>query len=224
MMDGVATMDTGNNAALLQLNIEAIAEVKVLTSDYQAEYGRASGLQITAVTKSGTNQFRGSVYEVRRDSDWNSNSWANKQNNQAKTVSKQDDFGLLDRRPGRQARRRQQAVLLLQPGMAAAQGRRPGATSSASRRALNAPAISRDARQQRHPLPVHPRRVNGPACAATDTPRLLARTAAWSARFPPDRLYQIGLNILKQYPMPNLPRSAPASTTTTRDRRRSSAT
>ena len=93
MMDGVATMDTGNNAALLQLNIEAIAEVKVLTSAYQAEYGRASGLQITAVTKSGTNQFRGSVYEVRRDSDWNANSWQNKQNNQAKTVSKQDDFG-----------------------------------------------------------------------------------------------------------------------------------
>ena len=67
--------------------------MKVLTSAYQAEYGRASGLQITAVTKSGTNQFRGSVYEVRRDSDWNANSWQNKQNNQAKTVSKQDDFG-----------------------------------------------------------------------------------------------------------------------------------
>ena len=59
MMDGVSTMDTGNNGQLLQMNPEAIAEVKVLTAGYQAEYGRSSGLQITAVTKSGTNRFRG---------------------------------------------------------------------------------------------------------------------------------------------------------------------
>ena len=51
MMDGVAIMDTGNNGQMLQTNVEAIAEVKILTSGYQAEYGRASGLQITAVTK-----------------------------------------------------------------------------------------------------------------------------------------------------------------------------
>ena len=63
-MDGVATMDTGNNAPLLPLNVEAIAEVKVLTSNYQAEYGRASGLQITAVTKSGGNRVRGSVWSL----------------------------------------------------------------------------------------------------------------------------------------------------------------
>ena len=79
MMDGVSTMDTGNNGQMLQMNVEAIAEVKVLTSGYQAEYGRSSGLQITAVTKSGTNRFRGSVYDVERNSDWNENSWANVQ-------------------------------------------------------------------------------------------------------------------------------------------------
>ena len=39
------------------MNVESIAEVKVLVSGYQAEYGRSSGLQITAVTKSGTNQL-----------------------------------------------------------------------------------------------------------------------------------------------------------------------
>ena len=40
MMDGVSTMDTGSNRPLLQMNVESIAEVKVLTSGYQAEYGR----------------------------------------------------------------------------------------------------------------------------------------------------------------------------------------
>ena len=74
-MDGVSVVDTGNNSQMLQLNVEAIAEVKVLTANYQAEYGRSSGLQITAVTKSGTNRFHGSVYDVKRNSDWNANSW-----------------------------------------------------------------------------------------------------------------------------------------------------
>ena len=66
MMDGVSAMDTGNNGQMLNMNIESIGEVKILTQGYQAEYGRSSGLQITAVTKSGTNQFRGSAYRRLR--------------------------------------------------------------------------------------------------------------------------------------------------------------
>ena len=75
------------------MNTESIAEVKVLESGYQAEYGLRSGLQVMAVTKSGTNQFRGSVYNVRRNSEWNSNSKANKLNGVPKTVSKAQDIG-----------------------------------------------------------------------------------------------------------------------------------
>ena len=77
LLDGIATVNTGGNQQGLQLNSDAIAEVKVIASAYQAEYGRTSGIQISGVTKSGTNQFRGSVYDIERDSDWNSNSWAN---------------------------------------------------------------------------------------------------------------------------------------------------
>ena len=93
MMDGVSTMDTGNNGQMLQMNVESIAEVKVLTSGYQAEYGRSSGMQITAVTKSGTNRFRGSVYDVERNSDWNSNSWVNRMNGDPKTRNEERDWG-----------------------------------------------------------------------------------------------------------------------------------
>ena len=94
VMDGVSTMDTGSSgAALFNMNTESIAEVKVLESGYQAEYGLRSGLQVMAVTKSGTNRFRGSVYNVRRNSDWNSNSEQNKQNGVPKTVSKAQDIG-----------------------------------------------------------------------------------------------------------------------------------
>ena len=45
------------------------------------------------MTKSGTNRFHGSLYDVHRDSDWNSNSWANVQNGDPKPVSKQRDWG-----------------------------------------------------------------------------------------------------------------------------------
>jgi hypothetical protein len=93
MMDGVSTMDTGNNGQLISMNVDSIAEVKVLTQGYQAEFGRSSGLQISAVTKSGTNQYRGSLYDIERNSDWNSNSWVNIQNGDPKPVSKQRDWG-----------------------------------------------------------------------------------------------------------------------------------
>jgi hypothetical protein len=95
VMDGISVMDTGNNSQMLQLNVEAIGEVKVLTSNYQAEYGRASGLQITAVTKGGTNQFHGSAYEYKRNSKWDTNTWVNQKNGDPKTLSKQDDWGYM---------------------------------------------------------------------------------------------------------------------------------
>jgi len=89
----VSTMDTGSNRAIIDLNVESIAEVKVLVSSYQAEFGRSSGLQITAVTKSGSNRFRGSVYDVERNSDWNANSKTNILNGDPKTVLRQRDLG-----------------------------------------------------------------------------------------------------------------------------------
>ncbi|HJZ72133.1 MAG TPA: carboxypeptidase-like regulatory domain-containing protein [Vicinamibacterales bacterium] len=84
MMDGISAMDTGNNGQMLNMNVDAIGEVKILTQGYQAEYGRSSGLQITAVTKSGTNQFRGSAYDIQTNSDWDSNSWVNEKNGDPK--------------------------------------------------------------------------------------------------------------------------------------------
>jgi hypothetical protein len=93
MMDGISAMDTGNNGQMIALNIESIAEVKVLTQGYQAEFGRSSGLQITAVTKSGTNQFRGSGYDLITDSDWNSNRKLNVLNKDPKAVSESKTLG-----------------------------------------------------------------------------------------------------------------------------------
>jgi hypothetical protein len=93
VMDGVSTSSPGNNAIMIRLNTESVGSVKVVTSGYQAEYGRASGVQVTSVTKGGTNRFHGSVYDVERNSDWNSNSKTNILNGDPKTVAKERDFG-----------------------------------------------------------------------------------------------------------------------------------
>lgn len=76
-LDGVTIVDTGNNGTLLSLNLDAISEFKVLTSNYQAEYGRAAGAQISAVTRSGTRDFHGSFYTFRRHDGMNANTWIN---------------------------------------------------------------------------------------------------------------------------------------------------
>ena len=93
MMNGVSAMDTGNNGQMLSLNIESIGEVKVITQGYQAEYGRSSGLQITAVTKSGTNSLHGSAYGILTNSNWNSRSWANQKNGTPQAYSYSDTYG-----------------------------------------------------------------------------------------------------------------------------------
>src|SRR5712691_5592014 len=78
-IDGVANIDTGNNGGnMATTNIDAVAEFKILTNAYQAEYGRAVGGQVQVVTKSGTQTFHGSGYWYGRRSDWNANSWTNK--------------------------------------------------------------------------------------------------------------------------------------------------
>lgn len=71
-LDGVNINDYANGApgsvAGLDLGVDAIREFSVLASNYSAEYGRASGGVINAVTQSGTNGFHGSVYEFLRNS------------------------------------------------------------------------------------------------------------------------------------------------------------
>jgi len=82
MVDGISTMDTGNNGTgLLRLNSDLIAEFKVLTNGQQAEFGRAAGANITIVTKSGTREFHGGTYIFIQNEWMNANSWINNYNN-----------------------------------------------------------------------------------------------------------------------------------------------
>src|SRR5262245_2093267 len=73
-IDGVPVGEEGGDGTThITPNIDAVGEVNVITSGYTAENGRQSSGLISIVTKSGTNQFRGSAwYNARRD-EWNKN-------------------------------------------------------------------------------------------------------------------------------------------------------
>jgi hypothetical protein len=78
--DGVTNKDTGSNSGNYAAPaLDSIAEVRVQTSNFQAEYGRSSGATITVVTRSGSKDFRGSAAFYKRDDAWNGNEYSRRQ-------------------------------------------------------------------------------------------------------------------------------------------------
>ena len=72
LMDGIdnnayGTSNQSYSSQVIQASPDAIAEFKVITSNYSAEYGRVGGAVVNAAMKSGTNQFHGTAYEFLRN-------------------------------------------------------------------------------------------------------------------------------------------------------------
>ena len=75
-VDGGDNMDNGSNDTLnVYPNVDAIAEVKVLTSNYGAQYGRNGSATVETVTKSGTRDFHGDLFEFLRNDDFNARNY-----------------------------------------------------------------------------------------------------------------------------------------------------
>ncbi len=75
-LDGISAVDTGSNTSVHNSpNMDAISEIKVLTSNYQAEHGRNSAGTINVIIKNGTQNFRGSAYWYYRHESLNANSF-----------------------------------------------------------------------------------------------------------------------------------------------------
>jgi len=78
LLDGGLNNDLLDNSNLLDPNPDSIAEFRLLTSNYTAEYGRNGGGIISVVVKSGTNQFHGSGFEFLRNRALDANDYFNK--------------------------------------------------------------------------------------------------------------------------------------------------
>src|SRR5260370_13963492 len=77
-------------------NPDAVAEFRILTNNYTAEYGRSAGGVISVVTKSGTNQWHGSAYDYLRNDAFNANNFFNKSNSaslEPRPILKRNQFG-----------------------------------------------------------------------------------------------------------------------------------
>lgn len=96
-IDGITSVDTGNNAQLSRIPLDSVGEFKLVTSSSQAEYGRSSGAQIIAVTRSGSQDFHGSFYYYRRHTGLNANTFENNRSTSAtppaRPISDQEDIG-----------------------------------------------------------------------------------------------------------------------------------
>jgi hypothetical protein len=93
-MDGSSVNDLGSMQAMgAPTNMDAIGEIKVLLSNYQAEYGRTGGGVINAITKSGTTAFHGTAYYYKRHEQFNANTYFNNLNKVAKPRYRYNTWG-----------------------------------------------------------------------------------------------------------------------------------
>ena len=100
LLDGVDnnTMSTGGGIGVSGINyipsVDAVAEFKVKTNNYSAEFGRSAGTIISATTKSGTNQFHGALWEFVRNEKFDANNFFSNAANTPRQPFKQNQFGL----------------------------------------------------------------------------------------------------------------------------------
>lgn len=95
-MDGSNNNDTfngGNGGAQARVPVEAVQEFQLLTSQFDAEFGMASGGVVNSVSKQGTNQFHGSAFAFFQDDSFTALDYFAKKQGLDKPPTKQQQFG-----------------------------------------------------------------------------------------------------------------------------------
>jgi Carboxypeptidase regulatory-like domain/TonB dependent receptor len=89
------TLQNNGNQGTWQIapNVDALQEVNVMTTTYDARYGRTGGGTVNMVTKSGTNEFHGSAYEFFENGALNANNFENNLNGLPRQNLHQNQFG-----------------------------------------------------------------------------------------------------------------------------------
>ena len=93
LLDGGENVDLFTASVGQSVPLDSVQEFRVISNDFGAEYGRASGGIVNVATKSGTNAFHGSAYEFNRLSSLASNTWDNKQTGTPRGRFTSNQFG-----------------------------------------------------------------------------------------------------------------------------------
>ena len=93
LMDGGDSRGFTSSGQSYVFPLESVAEFKIETATYSAEFGRAGGGVVNVASKSGTNQFHGVAYEFLRNDHLNANSWSNNRTRVARTLFQRNEFG-----------------------------------------------------------------------------------------------------------------------------------
>jgi hypothetical protein len=88
-LPGLTTFGGTNNLA----SVDAVQEFKILTSTYAPEYGRTPGAQVSLVTRSGTNEFHGTLFDYFRNDVLDANDWFANSRGFKRPALRQNDFG-----------------------------------------------------------------------------------------------------------------------------------
>src|SRR6202162_6096244 len=96
-LDGISVNDYANsgpgNVIGAALGVDAIQEFSVITGGFPAEYGKAAGGVVNAITKSGTNAFHGDLYEFLRNSAFDSRDYFSRSANTPLAEFRRNQFG-----------------------------------------------------------------------------------------------------------------------------------
>ena len=95
-LDGIDINESssgGSNFTPLRPNPDSIQQFQVVTSNFTAELGRSSGAQVSLVTRSGSDQFHGTLFELYRSPFLNANEYENNLNGRARGQFVQHIFG-----------------------------------------------------------------------------------------------------------------------------------
>ena len=92
-VDGFDVNETVDNRIAYQPIPDALAEISVETNNYSADVGNVGGAVVSSVIKSGTNAFRGNVFEFYRNSKMDANTWENNRSSAPKQERTQHIFG-----------------------------------------------------------------------------------------------------------------------------------
>src|SRR6202046_4513750 len=75
MVNGANVEEGKNNGTSIIPNLDSIEEFRIITNNFDAEYGNYSGGQVNVVTKSGSNGYHGDIFEFNRNTAFNGRDW-----------------------------------------------------------------------------------------------------------------------------------------------------